>query len=143
MAEQKTLPGEESVEDFLRAIDEPTKRADSLALNEIFCSITGEVPRLWAGNMIGYGAYRYTYPSGHSGFSFVTGFSPRKSALSIYLHGLMYEKNPLFEKLGKHKMGKGCLYVKKLADIDESVLRKLISESVEAIRNKYGNSLED
>jgi hypothetical protein len=140
MAEQKTLPGEESVEDFLRAIDDPVKRADSLALAEMCAAITGESPEIWAGNMVGYGRYHYKYASGHSGYHFVTGFSPRKSALSIYLHGLMYEQHPLFEKLGKHKMGKGCLYVKKLADIDESVLRKLISESVEAIRKKYGNS---
>jgi hypothetical protein len=137
----KTVETDEDVAAHLSSIADEGKRADALALVELMSRITGKPPRLW-GSMIGFGRYHYKYASGHEGDSFLTGFAPRKAAFSIYLLGgyppgeeEAYRR--LFASLGKHRMGKGCLYVKRLADIDVEVLEALIEMSVRALMQRY------
>ena len=134
MAEQKTKKTGESVEAFIDAVPDVQKRADSYCLLKIMQEITGEVPRMWGPSLIGFGDYHYVYDSGHTGDSFVVGFSPRKAAISLYLTcGLQQQFASHLERLGKFKAGVGCLYVKKLADIDLAVLREMIQISVKSL----------
>jgi hypothetical protein len=124
--EQKTRPSEDSVERFLHAVEPARRRSQGFELLDMFREETGAEPRMWGPSMVGYGHVRYTYATGHSGEMFRVGFSPRKAALSLY--GLTsYGSNAdLLEKLGKHRVGKGCLYVNTLEDVDRDVLRQLI-----------------
>jgi hypothetical protein len=98
---------------------------------------TGEKPFMFGASIVGFGTYHYTYDSGHEGDSCLTGFSPRKQAISIYLMGGLAEHPALVKKLGKHKAGKGCLYVKRLSDVDPAVLKELIVRSVASTRQRY------
>lgn len=100
--------------------------------------ITGEPPVLW-GNIVDFGKYHYQYDSGHQGYSCLTGFAPRKQNISLYVMGGMLEEQDLLKKLGKHKAGKGCLYVKKLSDVDVKVLEQIIKKSVDYLKKKYPN----
>lgn len=136
MAEIKTKPTAVSVKDFISAVPDEQKRKDSLVLIDVMSKITKEEPKMWGPSIIGFGSYHYKYESGHEGDMCITGFSPRKAAISVYI--LMgFNKSPeLMKKLGKYKMGKSCLYVKKLTDIDTKVLEELIEESVKYIKNK-------
>ncbi|MEL7116311.1 MAG: DUF1801 domain-containing protein [Pseudomonadota bacterium] len=127
MAENKTKPTGVDVQSFLEAVEHPTRRADGLRLNEIFQEVTGWQPKMWGPTMVGYGSYDYTYKAGHSGSSLATGFSPRKANLSIYIMPGYADFDDMLARLGKHKHGKSCLYVNKLADVDETVLRELIA----------------
>ncbi len=127
--EAKTKPTDVSPEDFLAAIEHPVRRADGQALLALMNNITGETPRMWGPSLIGYGERSYKYPSGHSGVTFKAGFSPRKANLVLYI--LAFDPRvqaPILAQLGKHKRGVGCLYVSKLADVDEQVLRRLIQD---------------
>jgi hypothetical protein len=99
--------------------------------------ITKSDPVLWGGSIIGFGKYHYKYESGHEGYSCLTGFSPRKEKLSIYIMPGYAEQASLTDKLGKFKMGKGCLYVKKLSDIHMDVLEKIVKKSVDTLKQKY------
>jgi len=137
MAELKTKPNEASVEAFLNTVENEQKRNDSFRLLKIFEEVTGEKGKMWGPSIVGFGSYHYVYPTGNSGDWMLAGFSPRKQALTIYMMAgnKRFEKD--LEKLGKHKIGKSCLYVKKLADIDEVVLRRMIKESVETVKKKY------
>lgn len=138
MAENKTKPEKTSVAEFLNAVEDEQKRKDSFALLELFKSITQEEPVMWGPSIIGFGEYHYKYASGREGDFLITGFSPRKAALTLYLMGCMEnEFAPLMEKLGKYKTGAGCLYIKKLADIDLEVLKQLIAESYSFMKEKY------
>jgi hypothetical protein len=144
LAEQKTRPGSGDVHEFLAQIESDTKRADAQVLVELMRSITGEPPVLW-GNMVGFGQYHYKYPTGHEGDAFLVGFAPRKAEFSIYLMGSYFpqeilQREALLAKLGKHRMGKACLYVKRLSDIDLDVLRELATISVKRIRETYPNA---
>jgi hypothetical protein len=117
------------------------KRADSAALIELMSDITGERPRM-RGTIVGFGDYHYRYASGHEGDSCLAGFSPRKAAFSIYLTGTYFpemsdERDRLLARLGKHTIGKSCLYVKRLSDIDLDVLRELVALSVRKLREHY------
>lgn len=141
MADQKTKPHTGDVEAFLATVESNQKRDDSHVLVELMSEISGEPPVLW-GTMVGFGQYHYRYPTGHEGDSFLVGFAPRKAAFSIYLMGTYLpdentRREALFAKLGKHRMGKACLYVNKLSDIDLDVLRELVSISVSKIRETY------
>lgn len=142
MPENKMQPTDQDVDAFIAAVENDRRRADSHTLIEMMSRITGEKPRMWGPTIVGFGEIRYTYDTGRTGTMGVTGFSPRKDALSIYLVG-QYEgeelerKNALLARLGKHKMGKACLYVKKLSDIDMAVLEQLVGESVENIKRVY------
>jgi hypothetical protein len=141
MAETKTR--EPTVERFLETLDDPQKRLDSDSLVTLMQKITGKAPAMWGSSIVGFGRYHYKYDSGHEGESCLVGFSPRKAEFSIYLNGSHWPeqvpaRDELLQRLGKHRMGKGCLYVKRLEGIDLAVLERLIRQSVEAIRHRYG-----
>lgn len=136
MAELKTQPTDKKVEDFLNTIEEEQKRKDAFALLEFFKEITGEQPVMWGPSIIGFGSYHYKYASGREADWMLTGFSPRKNNITLYIMQGFDNYEHHLSQLGKHKTGKSCLYVKKLEDLDLDVLRKLISESVEYMRNK-------
>ena len=120
---------------FIDKVKSDVKRRDSHELVALMQDITGEPPKMWGPSIVGFGSYRYTYASGRSGEVCITGFSPRSSALVVYL-GPGIDNEKLMSKLGKHKNGKGCLYINKLDDVDRGVLRKLIEYSVNALRKR-------
>jgi uncharacterized protein YdhG (YjbR/CyaY superfamily) len=138
MAELKTKPTAVSVEAFLDKIDNEEKRADAYTLLELMKQITGEKPRMWGPSMIGFGAYHYKYTSGHEGDIFLAGFAPRKTALTIYAMAGADRLGAKLKKLGKYKASKGCVYVKKLADIDLGVLREIIQANIAALEQIHG-----
>jgi hypothetical protein len=120
---------------FIDKVKSEVKRKDSHELVAMMQDITGEPPKMWGPSIVGFGSYRYTYASGHSGEICIAGFSPRSSALVVYL-GPGIDNEKLMGKLGKHKAGKGCLYVNKLDDVDRRVLRQLIDYSVKSLRKR-------
>jgi hypothetical protein len=124
--EPKTQPTEESVLGFLHSVEPARRSAQGLELLEIFREETGAEPRMWGPSMVFFGHLRYTYATGHSGEMGRVGFSPRKAALTLYGLTLYGSNTDLLDKLGKHRVGKGCLYVNKLEDVDLAVLRQLI-----------------
>lgn len=124
--EPKTQPTDESVLAFLHTVEPPRRRDQGLELLEIFTEETGTEARMWGPSIVGFGRVRYTYPTGHSGEMSRVGFSPRKAALTLYGLTLYGTNSDLLEKLGKHKTGKGCLYLNNLDDVDLAVLRELI-----------------
>ena len=130
MAELKTKPNEQSVTDFLQAVPDERKREDSFAIMELMKEVTGLEPKMWGDTMIGFGTYHYKYASGREGDWFVTGFSPRKQNLTLYIMSGFDEYDELMKKLGKYKTGKACLYINKLEDVDLSVMKELIQKSV-------------
>lgn len=137
MSENKTRQTEASVETFLNQVEDERKREDSYRILQMMQDVTGEEPKMWGPSMVGFGNVHYKYASGREGDWFLTGFSPRKQNLSLYIMpGFKRYKN-LMSKLGKYKTGKSCLYIKRLSDVDENVLRKLIAESVEAHKKMY------
>lgn len=137
MAENKTKPTQLKVSDFIAGIEDKVKRDDCRELMKLMAKITGNRAKMWGAAIVGYGKYHYKYESGREGDFFLTGFSPRKQALSIYIVSGFSIHPELMEKLGKYKTGKSCLYVKKLDDIDRLVLAQLIEESVAYMRKKY------
>jgi len=138
MAELKTLVNDASVEDFINAVPDEVKRADGFTLLKIFSKITGEKPRMWGSSIIGFGQYHYkSEKSRQEGDWLLTGFSPRKQSLTLYImHGLD-DYSEVLEKLGKHKTGMGCMYINKLADVDLSVLEKLIKHSFTKMKKMH------
>jgi Domain of unknown function (DU1801) len=137
MAENKTKPTQFSVAAFIAAVADPTRRADAKALVKLMQSATGEKPKMWGPAIIGFGSCHYKYESGREGDMPVISFSPRKTATALYNMGGFSGAEALRAKLGS--ADKGCLYIKKLADVDKTVLGTLIVKSVEAMRKKYGN----
>lgn len=131
MAENKTIPNQGSVRDFLKGIEDPFKRRDCIRLADMMKEITGAEPVMWGDSIVGFGTYRYKYASGREGEWFLIGFSPRKQNLTIYLKGYLENYAEQLKTLGKHKHGKGCLYINQLEDIDMYTLRALIKHSVE------------
>ena len=132
MAELKTQRTKASVSAFLNAIEDPDKRRDAKAVHKLMKEVTGAKPAMWGPSIVGYGTYRFRYESGREGEWMLTGFSPRKQALTLYIMAGFTGSEPLLEKLGKFKTGKACLYVKKLEDIDMKVLERLVRKSVKA-----------
>ena len=134
MAVNKTRPTEVSVAAFVDALTEPTRRSDAKAIIKLMKNATGDKPKMWGPSIIGFGTHHYKYESGREGDTVLVGFSPRKPATVLY--GLIgfKEAAALLAKLGKHTTGKGCLYIKNLADVDQKVLEKLIVKSVAAKR---------
>ena len=118
---------------FIDKVKNDVKRKDSHELVAMMREITGEPPKMWGPSIVGFGSYHYRYASGHEGEICIAGFSPRSSALVVYL-GPALQNKQLVAKLGKHKRGVGCLYIKKLDDVDRGVLRKLIEHSIAEIR---------
>ena len=136
MAENKTKPTSISVTAYISAIADPTKRADAKALVKLMQSATGEKPKRWGPSIIGFGSYHYTYESGREGDMPLVGFSPRTAATVLYLRLGAGGAEALLAKLGKHTTGKGCLYIRKLADVDQKVLEGLIAKCVATMRAK-------
>ena len=130
MAELKTQVNDASVEAFLNTIEDAKKRQDSFTVLELMKEVTGAEPKMWGSSIIGFGDTHYKYATGREGDWFLTGFSPRKQNLTLYIAGGFDEHAELMQTLGKHKIGKGCLYINKLSDIDQAKLRELIKRSV-------------
>ena len=134
MAELKTKATDASVEAFLHGVENEKKREDAFAILALMAEVTGEPPKLWGSTIIGFGSYHYKYASGHEGDACLTGFSPRKQNLVLYILAGFDQYDALLAKLGKYKTGKSCLYINKLADVDQTVLRELVSQSVAHMR---------
>ncbi len=137
MAELKTKENDASVDEFIDAVSDETKRADARAVCALMAEATGEPARMWGASIVGFGHYHYRYASGREGDWFLVGFSPRARNLTLYVMPGFANYGELLERLGKHKTGKSCLYVNKLADVDEAALRELVFESVAFMREKY------
>ena len=136
MAQQKLRPGDESVSAFLGRMDEK-RRADAQTLVSMMKRAARAEPKIWAGSIVGFGNYHYKYASGHEGDCFITGFAARKTALTLYITSGVERFPKLLAKLGKHKAGKGCLYIKSLDDVDLSVLEDLVGQSIEWTKTTY------
>ena len=136
MADNKTKPTELSVTAYIDALTDETRRADARALVKLMRSVTGEKPKMWGPSIVGFGNCHYVYESGRQGDMPLTGFSPRKAATVLYGLTGFGEAEALLAKLGKHTTGKGCLYVKKLADVDRKVLEALVLKSVAARKHR-------
>src|SRR5215813_14026599 len=139
MAENKTRPTDASVEDYIATRGSEQQRADCRELMSLLEKATRQPPRMWGPSIVGFGSYRYTYESGHSGEAPLAGFAIRGRELVIYLVPEQEEQKSLLSKLGPHKMAKSCLYFKRLADLDRSVLEKLVVVSVAEVRRRYGS----
>ena len=126
----KTTPTKESVTEFLNKIPDLGRREDCLALARIMEEITGSKPQMWGPSIVGFGSYHYRYASGHEGDSPITGFSPRKQDLTIYVMMGFAKYDALMKLLGKYRVGKSCLYIKRLSDIHQPTLKKLLKTSV-------------
>jgi uncharacterized protein DUF1801 len=132
---QKTLPTSEDPERFIAAVASDARREDARTLCGLLVDWTGEPPVMWGPSVIGFGSYRYRYESGHEGTAALVGFSPRKANLVLYLVGGVEDRYPkLLERLGPHKRGKGCVYLKRLDDVDLDVLRELVERTVRVHR---------
>lgn len=140
MAALKTRPNEASVADFLNSVENEQKRRDAWCLKEIMEEVSGEQAVMWGPSIVGFGSYHYVYSSGNSGDWMLCGFSPRKQALTIYMMAGNDKFDKDLAKLGKHKIGKSCLYIKKLDDINEELLRKMIRKSIAMIKKRYGTA---
>lgn len=133
----KTKPTATSPNDVLAAIENPKRQADAIALLSLFERTTGLPAKMWGATMIGFGRYAYTYDSGCSGEYFLTGFSPRAKAISIYILPGYRDMSEKLARLGKHKTGKSCLYVNKLVDIDTGVLEEIIRDGLDYMHANY------
>jgi Domain of unknown function (DU1801) len=135
MASPKTVPSEESAEAFIAAVPGDARREDAQKLCGLLEEWTGERPVMWGSSIVGFGCYRYRYDSGHEGTAAVVGFSPRKANLVLYLVGGVQDRYPkLLQQLGPHKVGKGCLYLKRLDDVNHEVLHALVERTVRVHR---------
>ena len=130
MSELKTKLNKANVEKFLNSVDNKKRKEDSFRVLELMKKITKKEPEMWGPSIIGFGSYHYKYESGREGDWFITGFSPRKQNLSLYIMSGFGKYNEILSQLGKHKTGKSCPYINKLDDVDLKVLEKLIRESV-------------
>lgn len=136
MADLKTAPTNASVDAFLNAIPDDATREDCRTLVKIMRQATNTQPKMWGPSMVGFGSYNYKYESGREGDWFLTGFSPRKRDLTLYIMAGAKRYPDLMRKLGKHKTGVSCLYIKRLADVDLDVLKELVQESVEWVKHR-------
>jgi len=135
-AENKTQPTDGNVEAFLHAIEHEGRREDSFEMLDIMARLSGHPAVLW-GSIVGFGRYHYTYESGRDGTMFLTGFSPRKTALTAYIMGGFTAHEDLLSRLGSFKIGKSCLYITRLSKVDRGVLEELIAQSLDQMRAKY------
>ena len=135
MAENKTKPTTKSVPEFLEQIEDPRRKADSKTISALMEKLSGSQAKMWGDAIVGFGDYHYKYASGREGDWFLTGFSPRKQNLTIYIMGYLEYFPDQLERLGKFKNGKGCLYIKKLEDIDMDVFETLITTSIERLKS--------
>jgi len=140
MAETKTKPTQIAVADFIAAVPDPQRRADAEALAATMERLSGEPPRMWGPSIVGFGSYHYRYDSGHEGEAARIAFSPRAKELVLYLIDGYDGKEALLARLGKHRLGKSCLYLKSLAAVDQAVLEELIAASLAYMEEKYPRS---
>jgi hypothetical protein len=126
MAGTTTKPTDVTVGAFIAGVEPEERRADAAVLDAFFCRVTGWTGAMWGPSMVGYGSYAYRYESGHGGTAMATGFSPRKAELSIYVMPGYQDYGTILDRLGRHRTGKACLYVKRLSDIDMGVLEELV-----------------
>lgn len=141
MAKNKMAETSISVTDFINAVKDETKRKDSFSLIEIIKKETGLEPKMWGPSIVGFGSYHYKYDSGHEGDSPLVGFSPRASAITLYFSGDFEDREQLLEKFGKHTTGKGCIYVKKLNEVNIDTLQKMIAKQIKYIGELYPTNL--
>jgi hypothetical protein len=135
MASQKTRPSGESAQAFIGRVPSEARREDAQKLCALLMQWTGEPPVMWGAGIVGFGCYRYRYDSGREGTAALVGFSPRKASLVLYLVGGVQDRYPkLLQRLGPHKVGKGCLYLRRLEDVDHDVLRALVERTVRVHR---------
>jgi hypothetical protein len=137
MADVKTKPTSKSVEKFLKSVDNEVRQRDAFALLDLMREVTQEEPRMWGPSIVGFGTYHYKYASGREGDWMLTGFSPRKQAMTVYIMAGFSRYDDLMAKLGKHKTGKSCLYINKLEDVHLPTLKKLIRESVAHVKKAH------
>ena len=140
MAELKTKATGASVEDYIASRASAEQREECKALMSMFRKVTKKQPKMWGPSIVGYGSFRYTYESGRTGEMAAAGFAIRGRDLVVYLSADSDEQQKRLAKLGKHKMGKSCLYFRRLADLDRSVLEQLVVESLADLRRRYGDS---
>lgn len=138
MAENKTKQTEASVDEYIAAIEDETRRSDCKTLIKMMSGITKQPPKMWGSSIVGFGSYHYKYESGREGDMCLTGFSSRKGDISVYLVASGANQEQLLSRLGKHRMGKACLYIRRLDLIDDKVLRQLIEESKAEVLRRYG-----
>jgi hypothetical protein len=138
MATNKTMPSGIAVETYLAAISDPERQADCRALARLMAEVTGEPGRMWGSSIVGFGSYHYRYESGREGDSCLAGFSSRANEIALYLVADFPGRDELLARLGKHRSGKGCLYLKRLADVDSAVLRELVARSVRQRQENHG-----
>ncbi len=138
MAENKTKPTQASVESYIGAVDDESRRKDCEVLARLITQATKQPAAMWGSSIVGFGSYHYKYESGREGGSCLVGFSSRKSEICLYLTAGVLGQEELVSKLGKHKTGKGCLYVRKLADVDLKVLEQLIVGAFAERKRHYG-----
>lgn len=144
MAKNKTIETENSVTDFIETfVEQEQKKIDSFELIDFLSECTGYPPKMWGASIIGFGKYHYKYKSGHEGEAPILGFSPRKSAISLYVYSDTDKSKTLLKDLGKFKMGKACIYVKKLTDIDLQILKQLCQESIRYIQEHHQCACHD
>jgi hypothetical protein len=129
MPENKTTQNDQSVEDFLNTVADEKKRKDSFTILELMKQVTGFEARMWGNSIVGFGSYHYKYETGREGDTPLTGFSPRKQNLTLYFIGGFEQHEERLKALGKHTLGKGCLYIKRLDDVDMPTLKALVEES--------------
>jgi len=134
MAELKTKLNDASVEDFLNTIEDDQKRRDCFEIMKIMKQAAKAEPKMWGSSIVGFGSYHYKGASGREGDWLLTGFSPRKQNITLYIMGGFDGHQGLMKKLGRHSTGKACLYIKKLEDVDTKVLKELVSESVKVMK---------
>lgn len=137
MSDLKTQPNDQNIENFLDEIEDEQKRADCFELLDLMTEITGETPKMWGKSIVGFGSYHYKYDSGREGDWFLTGFSPRKQNLTIYIMAGFEKYEDTMSRLGKYKTGSSCLYVKKLSDIDTEQLKVLVKKSESEMKKRY------
>lgn len=141
--EQKTQPTGESVDAHIAAIGDPGRRQDCRTLVEVFSQATGKRPKMWGPSIVAFGKYHYKYESGHEGDSCLAGFASRKGAITLYLSCDPVERGEFMRRLGKHREGVGCVYIKDLEGVDLEVLGELVKRSAEYIRLKHPNEVDD
>lgn len=137
MSGNKTTATDVNPADFIASVEHPVRRADAETLDALFRRITGWEPRMWGPTIIGYGAYHYTYDSGREGDFLATGFSPRKANLSLYIMPGYMEMQDKLARLGKHKIGKSCLYINKLADVDLDVVEEIVRAGLADLESRW------
>ncbi len=138
MAELKTRRNDGDALAYIKSVKNKRRREDALVLLDVMGELTGEPAEMWGGSIVGFGSYHYVYASGREGDWFLTGFAPRVQSLTLYIMPGFGQYDDLLARLGKHKLGRSCLYINKLADVDMQVLRALIAQSVAQMRRTHG-----